>query len=179
MNRAYEQYLRNKFPRLLPTTSTPPTPLTERGIEAPDGWFYLIERALVAIEPMDVRVTQCKEKFAALRLYLVGPDYSAAASAVEPFLQESLTICEFCGIAGKTMTVHNSVMVTACPQHALYIETKRKFQWDAVLVPHVWVGDTCRGCGCQGGLYTEQGLYFPQRNGRPVSLDCRIVKHQT
>lgn len=76
------------------------------GIECGDGWYDLIDRTcakIMAVDPdknKNVSFCQIKEKFGGLRLYLDNAD-NAAFEICCSAEQESYTICELCGKAGK------------------------------------------------------------------------------
>lgn len=75
-------------------------PVNFDGIEAPDGWYDLINNTLRKIEMVDpdkqFRVHQIKEKFAGLRLY--GENYNDQIwKIISEAEKESFKVCEECG----------------------------------------------------------------------------------
>jgi hypothetical protein len=95
-----------------------------------DGWRDLVETAIgriasaiAAAPPGSVHITQIKEKFATLRVYLDGrkglPDSTNAAidEAIELAEARSACTCEQCGDPGRLFK-HGGQLLTACDTHA-------------------------------------------------------------
>lgn len=83
------------------------------GCECEDGWFSLIDELCADITrvyeeagiPVDVEVSQIKEKFGTLRFYCVIRGSEAVQDKVQQLIEaiedKSASICEMCGKPGK------------------------------------------------------------------------------
>lgn len=77
-------------------------PVTAQGLAVGHGWTGILEdlfRQLADIDaarPNSVRITQMKEKFGTLRVYLARPNDEAMA-AIDQASRQSAQTCEFCG----------------------------------------------------------------------------------
>jgi len=91
------------------------------------GWRDILERAhAAALESNpDYRVTQVKEKFGGLRLYLVG----VGGAVTDPFEQESYTTCERCGKPGA-LRRPGGWYLTLCAEHTIAREAEVAAQVD-------------------------------------------------
>jgi hypothetical protein len=80
------------------------------GFECNDGWCDLIQATLWLVQqrarmsPLDVKVTQVKEKFGQLRIYHRGGDESIGA-AFEIAELVSGCVCEICGMPGGLVSI--------------------------------------------------------------------------
>ena len=99
----------------------PDAVIAQRGIECGDGWFGLIDKALIAIEAHCVShglpvpaLTQVKEKFGKLRVY-IKPWYKGIASILDTAEQTSTSICEQCGRPGRL--VATPYLRSSCGEH--------------------------------------------------------------
>lgn len=90
------------------------------GFEISSGWFPILYEACKKLDELHhrtgvtIQITQVKEKFGGLRLYLRGPEeaYDIEQEAEE----KSLSTCDICGRPGKK---RNSVwIITRCDKHA-------------------------------------------------------------
>ncbi len=108
-------------------------------VEAPKGWFNLIDRLASIIEhhldyiPEEIRsqiyATQWKEKFASARFYM-SHQTSFIDGAIEMAQSMSATICQDCGGAGSHRTVGHT-MATLCDMH--YQEHKENRELELVM----------------------------------------------
>jgi hypothetical protein len=79
------------------------------------GWHPLIAQLhtdLLALDP-DYRVSQVKEKYGELRVYLTSEETPDTESLIDAATAASLTICELCGQPGAPRTV-NGWVYTRC-----------------------------------------------------------------
>jgi hypothetical protein len=70
-----------------------------------DGWYDLIYRLSVKLEPLGVVATQVKEKLGTLRFYVSNVDQGVADEAYAAIAEaekESAVTCERCGRGGRT-----------------------------------------------------------------------------
>ncbi len=82
------------------------SPITEWGIECRPGWKKIVERLCVELEALihaipeaerkDYRMTQCKQKFGTLRLYM-SKYTEAMTKKIDAAELESTSVCEACG----------------------------------------------------------------------------------
>ncbi|WP_460091701.1 MbcA/ParS/Xre antitoxin family protein [Pseudomonas sp. S2_E02] len=92
------------------------------GFECNDGWGDLIQATLWLVQqrarmsPLDVKVTQVKEKFGQLRIYHRGGDESIGA-AFDIAELVSGCVCEICGIQGEVISV-DGWLQARCSQHS-------------------------------------------------------------
>lgn len=95
-------------------TAEPAAPIDEWGIECGDGWYVLIDQAAAAVEDSTEklanagktvaiwpRITQVKEKFGVLTIYISGFRSSALSSALTEAERRSSKVCEWCGQPGE------------------------------------------------------------------------------
>jgi hypothetical protein len=71
------------------------------------GWHPLIARLhtdLLALDP-DYRVSQIKEKFGELRVYLASDETREIEALIDAATDASLTICDTCGQPGAPRTI--------------------------------------------------------------------------
>ena len=85
----------------------------------PAGWQPLFRELLSDLQSagISVRVTQAKEKFGELRVYIDRPD-QAAAPLIAAAEQRSTRMCQDCGAAGELM-VRNHLFATLCAEHGV------------------------------------------------------------
>lgn len=92
------------------------------GFECNDGWANLIEATLrltqqhAELKALDVKVTQAKEKFGQLRIYLSGSD-EGIDSIFEIAQLASGCICELCGNPGEVLSLEGW-LVARCGKHS-------------------------------------------------------------
>ena len=99
-------------------------PLADWGIEAPDGWYALIERlfqelsALAREDKLTVRIVQIKPKVASLQVRLDGHDTTAEA-IINKAEEASRRTCEVCGEPGTLYTSKHGWhwYIVVCPKH--------------------------------------------------------------
>jgi len=75
-------------------------------IECSNGWFDIIENLLIELTKLgkqDLYITQLKEKFGTLRVYL-SYYVPEAENLVKEAEKASETACEICGKEGKLIT---------------------------------------------------------------------------
>jgi hypothetical protein len=114
--------------QMLQPHDPPHQPITLFGFECREGWRHLITRLLdrleaeIAAKPESARsgtyVSQIKEKFGGLRFYVNGGVSEEMQAAIRVAGDESLTICEVCGAAGKAVQSPRGWVRTVCPDHA-------------------------------------------------------------
>jgi hypothetical protein len=99
MNKKNTEKLLKKYPKLLRQFYlTPQETCLCWGFECGDGWFDLIDTLfdrIVKIDP-DIEVTQCKQKFGALRVYLNKYNENIN-ELLDDADKASRVICEACG----------------------------------------------------------------------------------
>jgi hypothetical protein len=95
------------------------------GVECAEGWYDLIwecSKELEALHP-EIEYVQIKEKFAALRVYLICPQEirPKANEIIDEYCDKSGDICERCGTT-ENVSLHmggwNTTLCDAC--HALW-----------------------------------------------------------
>jgi len=102
MRAELEQRLTEKYPALFAGRSDPPThSLMCFGCECGDGWYAIIDKACAEISTADPRakLTQVKEKYGTLRMYLVTAS-DDALDAADRAEEASASVCELCGARG-------------------------------------------------------------------------------
>jgi hypothetical protein len=89
-----------------------------QGWEIGEGWKALVEEVLHELDQAapDVRVTQVKEKFGTLRIYVANKKDDVAKEIVRSAEARSATICEICGQQGDLIREDAWVRVR-CPDH--------------------------------------------------------------
>jgi len=93
------------------------------GFDCGNGWYPLIFELLDKIqayvdtnsEYKDIRVTQVKEKWGGLRVYL-NFGTNEVFSLVDEYEEKSFSICEVCGAHAETRE-KNSWLSTLCEKH--------------------------------------------------------------
>ncbi len=88
-----------------------------KSFDIEDGWIDLVGQLIRdIIETGDEwKIAQIKSKFGGLRFY-VETESDAVRSLIRQAEIESGRLCEECGAAAKTQSVHRWV-VTLCPEH--------------------------------------------------------------
>lgn len=81
------------------------------------GWHALVSRMFdeLIATGWDKRVSQIKEKFGTLRVY-ISDNQAGFQDIIDKYETLSATICEHCGEPGKTVSI-NYWMKTSCPEH--------------------------------------------------------------
>jgi hypothetical protein len=110
MNKALEQKLIERWPTWFNTEGDVRCTAMPRGFEHDDGWFEILWRLCVDLEPLvaghEFEVVQVKEKLGGLRFYvrLDGLRLSHADDAISrrigAAIDESFRTCEICGQPG-------------------------------------------------------------------------------
>jgi hypothetical protein len=99
----WELELKKKYPRLLFHMFTPGRgPIQMFGIECGKGWFNILDQLFAKLEqlPQVPIITQVKEKFGTLRVYVCNTS-DAAERCIEEAERQSEVTCEVCGAPGK------------------------------------------------------------------------------
>lgn len=98
------------------------------GFMCQEGWYPLIEETLDQIQDivdrdgLDVQITEVKEKYGGLRIYVDGYT-DEIGKIIEDAERKSVEICELCGKDGKQVKFHGWWM-TRC-QNCLDLERKK------------------------------------------------------
>lgn len=97
------------------------------------GWIPLLERlhdAIVVLAP-DYEVSQVKEKFGGLRIYLeaLGTHRDAVVDLLDAAEAESLHTCEECGITLGVTTAGPGWIKTLCPADRATRAERRLRDW--------------------------------------------------
>jgi hypothetical protein len=96
------------------------------GLQCRKGWFYLIDAVMDVLDGHVETISEVKEKYGRLQIYLYGDDYGYEIESIASDLSES--ICEECGkqITKKTMYENaknhkpNSWVYTLCDTCIMY-----------------------------------------------------------
>jgi hypothetical protein len=112
-NRDFDRAFYERFPLLYADWLRPQasSPLWQRGIECGSGWRGIVEGLSDALEGM-IRtlpeperdrcyLTQVKEKWGELRVYMDGPETEDMKQAIKIAVERSVVTCESCGAAGE------------------------------------------------------------------------------
>jgi hypothetical protein len=90
-----------------------------RGFEHDDGWFDILWRLCVDLEPLvaghEFEVVQVKEKFGGLRFYVNCRRHEAIRQRIGIAADESFRTCEVCGQPGTLRTAR--CIKTLCDEH--------------------------------------------------------------
>ena len=72
------------------------------GLEVGDGWYDLLDELFGKMVELDdsVKLTQVKEKFGALRVY-IGGSVNEMFDLIDEYEEKSSHICDLCGKEGK------------------------------------------------------------------------------
>ena len=105
------------------------TKLTDHYGDVGPGWKGLLDRLHIDIAALapDYEVTQVKEKFGALRIYLSGAHNGQVQALLHAAEAQSQYICEECGELGELGGTY--WMKTLCPTHRAENDAKRKARW--------------------------------------------------
>lgn len=95
----------------------------------PDGWFDIIDQALNKLYKIEgIKVLECKEKFAQLRIYINVWDNSEANKILEEAEFKSQYVCEICGVSGERRKKLSGYWIkTLCSHHARIYGYKDEF----------------------------------------------------
>jgi hypothetical protein len=126
MRKELEQKLAARWPNWLGLAGNPRLGPRARGFEHGDGWFDILWRLCVDLEPMVTElekeagqrfeVVQVKEKLGALRFY-VSHHTDAIDERIVEAQKESSRTCEACGQPGRQREVRGWVRAV-CDEHA-------------------------------------------------------------
>ena len=115
--------LHNKYPDMFSVNNPYNNDLNEMTfIHVGDGWYKIIDtlcfKLTLTIGAEGIQVMQVKEKFGALRFYVMfnnisSEDMQKANDLIDEAELKSINTCEICGAEGKRSTV-NGYMVTRC-----------------------------------------------------------------
>jgi hypothetical protein len=97
-------------------------PYDNSGCECGDGWYNLLREMCLKItkayadssKPVDIRITQIKQKFGTLRVYYHINDEAmeeVVSKLVREYVDKSEHICELCGTEGKMRTTEAMLSV--------------------------------------------------------------------
>jgi hypothetical protein len=125
MNAENTETLFQMFPRLYRGRGKPVTEsLMCFGFECGDGWFSLIRDLSAAIEracdedrTVVPEVVQVKEKYGGLRVYIYGGS-DRVYQLIDRAEEDSLRICEQCGLEGVLCVDGGGWYRTVCAEHA-------------------------------------------------------------
>jgi hypothetical protein len=98
-----------------------PDPINDVGV----GWRPIVSAAVEAIGKRQGFITQIKEKFGGLRIYVHGGDYDAIDDIIRTAERECAITCEICGKPG-TLRNLKGWLKTACEEHGNELEAKTK-----------------------------------------------------
>lgn len=184
-------------------------PFAERGFECGDGWYELLLglssraeiRGSVARhvdkDPREFYVTQVKEKFGRLTVY-VNDSKRTDLVDIASYEQKSAFICETCGAPGTLQLVGHCWGVV-CDEHLKLWQKEGPIgRW--LVRPHQWATETigheddpidgptdffkCSVCDASGGiaLSGDEPLGQPFLAGlgssHPISFDCPTATRQ-
>ena len=131
----WQTELMNRYPDLFSRADE-----TERSPGYPtvgDGWQVLVEKAVARIADAvarqrrgAVKISQVKEKFGGLRVYvqyksLPGPVRKEVREAVEAAEDRSWCTCEICGAVGRLYD-SDGTLTTRCELHAIGRPVQRR-----------------------------------------------------
>lgn len=103
--------------------SDPRTPLLVRHLEwldvLPPGWHRLYVELATALASKcpDVEISQARQKFAAMRVY-IHPSNELALRLCRRYELRSLRLCEVCGERGRALTNSVGWYRALCPKHS-------------------------------------------------------------
>lgn len=136
MRKELEQKLVARWPNWFGLAGNPRLSPMARGFEHGDGWYSILWRLCVDLEPMVTEleketgerfeVVQVKEKLGTLRFY-VSHHSDAINERITEAQKESSRTCEVCGQPGRTRS--GGWVQTLCDEHAEHEEgLKEKIQ---------------------------------------------------
>lgn len=126
MQKELEQRLVERWPTWFKTEGDIRCTATPQGFEHGDGWFDILWRSCVDLEPLvaafeqasgsQFEVQQVKEKFGGLRFYVNCRRNEAIRQRIGIAADESFHTCEICGQPGRLR--EDSWIKTVCHEHA-------------------------------------------------------------
>lgn len=204
MDEKLNAYLVKTAPTLFRMSPPRPTPFAERGgVECGDGWydplFRFAVRALSLLrkcpEADAFYVSQVKQKFGRLCIYLEGPIehplYEQLSNLAAEAESKATELCEFCGAPGKPPS--GGYLWVGCRTHIAQYRCEGR----VTLIPHTWEkhyvdggpvggGDfwECTVCSASGGPAwgddppTQQPFLAGLGSEVSISRDCVEAKRQ-
>lgn len=95
-------------------------------IECGPGWGFLVAPIVQRANEIDATISQIKEKFGMLRVYLSSHvDDDELCDMIDKAEMDSATTCEMCGKPGVNMT-NGGWLKTLCKEHATDLGYRRK-----------------------------------------------------
>ena len=126
MNKALEQKLVERWPTWFDIGGDIRHTLMSRGFTHEDGWFDILWRLCVDLEPLvtelereggpKFEVLQVKEKFGGLRFYVNCRRHEAISQRIGIAADESFRTCEVCAQPGTLR--EGGWIKTLCDEHA-------------------------------------------------------------
>jgi hypothetical protein len=136
MRKELEQKLFERWPTWFNTGGDIRCTAMPRGFEHDDGWFDILWRLCVDLEPLvaefeatggqKFEVLQVKEKFGGLRFYVNCRRNEAISQRILTAQEESLHTCEVCGQPGELR--ENGLIKTLCDERAGIVDEEPKEQ---------------------------------------------------
>jgi hypothetical protein len=85
----------------------------------PDGWADLYRHLIHDVHAIDaqLRVTQAKEKFGELRVYMEAYNKSVC-TIIDEASRQSRFLCQTCGESGVLSRTNDGFYATVCPTHS-------------------------------------------------------------
>ena len=128
MRKELEEKLIKRFPTCFGVNDKAPLTLMPFGFKCGDGWFEILWRLCVDLEPMVTEleketgerfeVVQVREKLGTLRIY-VSHHSDAINERIAAAQKEASHICELCGQPGKYINRGGQVQAR-CDEHAQF-----------------------------------------------------------
>jgi len=118
MKKELEEKLFEKYPKLLRgRNKSIKKNLLPFGIACDDGWYDLIDETLAKIKEKneDVKVTQIKEKYGGLRVY-ISKGNDAIFDIIHEAEEKSASICEKCGSKDAERRSRGGWIKTLCKE---------------------------------------------------------------
>jgi len=130
MNNQLENELFKKYPTLFREREKT---LMHSGIACGDGWYKLIDllSEFIVSCSKDIRASQIKEKFGALRFYISYVDkknYLIVSGLTTMAETLSAVICDKCGLAGQRN--NGPYICTRCKKHSLNTDKTKEQSFD-------------------------------------------------
>jgi len=137
MRKEFEEKLARRWPSWFSLTGDPRLTLMPFGFQHRDGWFNILWRLCVDLEPLVAEleketgerfeVVQVKQKFGTLRFYVSHHTDAIDDRIAETQLESSRT-CEICGQPGRTR--RGGWIQTLCDEHAEHEQGLTERTWE-------------------------------------------------